>query len=76
METKTGVMTIKQIHEGKVLATLAEIGVKDRDDDVLVKGLTGGRQIAAIKPQHKWDHVNLGVADPAGDDHTVLHIAP
>lgn len=63
MEYKAYELGIKQVGEGKVMATLAKLGVRDRDGDVLRKGLVGGHQIVAIKPQHKWDHVNLGVAD-------------
>lgn len=63
METKSGELSIKQVHEGKVIATLAQLGVRDRDGDVLKNGLLKGRQTVAIKPQHKWDHVNLGVAE-------------
>jgi hypothetical protein len=63
VETKSGVLDIKQVYEGKVVATLARLGVRDRDGDVLKTGLLSGRQIVAIKPQHKWDHVNLGVAE-------------
>mgnify|MGYP003575823009 FL=1 len=63
METKSCELAIKQVSEGKVVATLARLGVRDRDGDVLRKGLVRGHQLVAIKPQHKWDHVNLGVAD-------------
>ena len=63
MEYKAYELGIKQVGEGKVMATLAKLGVRDRDGDVLRKGLVGGHQLVAIKPQHKWDHVNLGVAD-------------
>jgi hypothetical protein len=63
METKSCELSIKKVSEGKVVATLARIGVRDRDGDVLRKGLLAGHQLVAIKPQHKWDHVNLGVAD-------------
>jgi hypothetical protein len=63
MEYKAYELGIKQVGEGKVMATLAKLGVRDRDGDVLRKGLVNGHQIVAIKPQHKWDHVNLGVAD-------------
>jgi hypothetical protein len=62
METKSGDLAVKQVSEGKVVATLARLGVRDRDGDVLVPGLLKGGQLVAIKPQHKWDHVDLGVA--------------
>jgi hypothetical protein len=72
METKACELAVKHASEGKVVATLARLGVRDRDGDILRKGLVGTGQLVAIKPQHKWDHVDLGVAKVYETAHDTL----
>ena len=57
---------------GRGLAVIATLNVKDKDNDITLKGAFGDNQVVKIVPAHNWGHVPLGKATIREDGDLVL----
>ena len=61
MEYKSSTPQTKAAGQGKATVVIATLGVKDRDGDVLLKGVFG-EQVVSVVPAHDWKSPAIGKA--------------